>query len=284
MTRRGFALLTVLWLLATLSAVVGTALALAGTGIATSRNRIVLTRAAWAREACLEILLARYATDPSIIGVDTVELGRDVWCRADLTDVAARLDLNRATPAALRTVLQNDTLTDAVLDWRDADDVPRPLGAEAEWYRTGRRLPRNGPLADVRELALVRGFDSATAARLQPLLTTDGTGQINLNTAPPAVLATLPGFGPEAVAAVLGRRGSGSPLTGTDRLLSLLSPSARSAVLQQYQEFTRQATYTAPRYLATIEGGVHRSPLISRAVLTLVPAARRLAVIRRRTE
>jgi general secretion pathway protein K len=285
MKRRGFALLTVLWVTAALSALVAASLALAGTGSATSRNRIVLTRGAWAREACVDMLLARYAEDPSIRKIDTVDLGRGVWCRAELTNAAARMDLNLATPEMVRALLGNDSMADALLDWRDADDIPRPLGAESDWYRAaGRRVPRNGPLVDVGELSWVRGFDNANVARLATLLTTDGTGQLDVSAAPPRLLATLPGLGPEALAALMRRRSAGTPVVGIDQFLALLPPAGRSSLLEHYQEFSRQAVYAAPRFTAQVEGGVRGMVPVSRALLTLVPAPGRLAVIRRRTQ
>ncbi len=48
---------------------------------------------------------------------------------------------------------------DAILDWIDADDEPRPFGAESEYY-SGLPTPyepANGPLQSVEELLLVRG-------------------------------------------------------------------------------------------------------------------------------
>jgi DNA uptake protein ComE-like DNA-binding protein len=55
------------------------------------------------------------------------------------------------------------SLTDALLDFIDADDVPRPEGAEQEYYSA---LPQpyrihNGPLSTVEQLLLVRGFTPA---------------------------------------------------------------------------------------------------------------------------
>ena len=61
MSRRGFALLAVLWTLTAITMLTGAAMAVARLGSATTRNRVLLTRAAWAREACAEILQARYA-------------------------------------------------------------------------------------------------------------------------------------------------------------------------------------------------------------------------------
>lgn len=48
---------------------------------------------------------------------------------------------------------------DAILDWLDEDDEPRPMGAEEEYYATlpTPYAPRNGPIDTVEELLLVRG-------------------------------------------------------------------------------------------------------------------------------
>jgi DNA uptake protein ComE-like DNA-binding protein len=50
-------------------------------------------------------------------------------------------------------------VADAILDWLDADDEPRSAGAEAEAYAqlTPPYKPRNGPIADLDELLMVRG-------------------------------------------------------------------------------------------------------------------------------
>ena len=285
MSRRGFALISVLWVLATLSAVVGASLALVQTENAAGQNRIALTRGAWAREACLEILLGRYATDAATGSIDSVDLGRGTWCRAVVSNPAAKLDLNRAAADALGILIGNDTLVDAVLDWRDADDITRPFGAERVWYEAShRRRPRNAPFADVGELRLVKGFDSARVSRLEQYLSTEGIGQIDINAAAPEVLATLPGFVPETEAAVLFRRRSGARIENADQLLALLPASARARLLERYQEFTRVAVYAAPQFVVTIEGGVRGLAPVSRAWVTLVPAAGRMAVVRRRSE
>ena len=52
-----------------------------------------------------------------------------------------------------------DDVADAILDWIDADDNPRPNGAESQYY-LGLPLPyvpRNGPPVTIDELLLVRG-------------------------------------------------------------------------------------------------------------------------------
>lgn len=284
MTRRGFALLAVLWTLTAVTVFTGAVMTAAALGSATTRNRVWLTRAAWAREACVEILEARYAQDASVRRIDSVDLGRGTWCRATLEDPSTKLNLNLADRTALVTVLQSvlrrptavDSLVDALLDWRDPDTVPRPFGEESA-------RNRNGPLADLWELRSVRGFTDSLVESLRPFLTTRGTGVINVNAAPREVLSALPGMTEEGVAVLMMHRG-GAPISGADVLAGLLSPDARAALLPSYPEFVRAAAFTAPQFIAVVEGSVRGTPLVARVTLTLVPVPGRLAVIRRETE
>ena len=284
MTRRGFALLAVLWTLTAVTAFTGATLAIVRLGSLTTRNRVLLTRAAWAREACSEILQARYAADPAIRHVDSVDLGRRTWCVATLEDPSAKLNLNLADRTALVTVIGAvvhrattvDSLVDALLDWRDPDTVPRPFGEESS-------RNRNGPLANVAELRSVRGYTDSLVSSLRAFLTTRGTGVVNVNAAPPPVLETLPGMSPEAVQLLVTRRGS-TAISNTDALVGLLSPGARATLLASYPEFVRAAAFSPPQLIAVIAGGVRGTPLVARMTLTVVPVAGRLAVIRRETE
>ena len=282
----GFALLAVLWVLAALVVLAAAALAVARTGSQATRNRILLARAEWAREACGEILLGRWASPPDAqtARLDSVDVGRGTWCTATLDDPSSRLNLNLADRAALVAVLEAvtsrgapiDSLVDALLDWRDPDSLPRRFGDEPP-------ASRNGPFADVAELRSVRGFDDSLVARLSAFLTTRGTGAINVNAAPRTVLATLPGIAGEGVEMVIMRRRA-APLPGADALAGLLSSGSWATLLTSYPEFVRAAVFAPPTLVAVVMGGVHGTPLVARATLTLVPVAGRLAVIRRETE
>jgi general secretion pathway protein K len=284
MSRRGFALLAVLWTLTAITMLTTVAMAVARLGSTTTRNRVLLTRAAWAREACGELLQARYAQDASIRWLDSVDLGRGTWCTAALEDPSAKLNLNLADRADLVTVLQGvvhrsslvDSLVDALLDWRDPDTMPRPFGDESS-------RNRNGPLADVWELRYVRGFTDSLVGSLAPFLTTRGTGAINVNAATPQVLETLPGMTDGAVRVLIMHRGQ-TALPNADVLVGLLSPSARQMLLASYPEFVRVAVFAPPQLIAMVTGGVRGTSLSARVTLTTVPVAGRLAVIRRETE
>jgi DNA uptake protein ComE-like DNA-binding protein len=84
--------------------------------------------------------------------------------RYGLTDEASKLDLNEASEAMLsRLPGLKLPQAQALWDFLDIDDIARPEGAEQEYYDT---LPtaytvRNGPLASIDELLLVRGFTRA---------------------------------------------------------------------------------------------------------------------------
>lgn len=106
-------------------------------------------------------------------------------------------------------------LADAVVDWIDPDDLPTGQnGAEAAYYLGlagdgGQAVPANRPLADVAELARVRGFDAAALARLAPYVAAlPGTTTVNINTAAAEVVAALiPGMSLDDARAALARRG-----------------------------------------------------------------------------
>ncbi len=145
MSHRGFALLAVLWLLVALAAVGGVSVAAVRLGTVTTRNRILLARAEWAREACAEILLARYAYHPAIRALDTIDLGRGTWCTARLADPGARLNVNAADRQQLLTALS-------------------VVGSRLSVTAIADSLIARRPFADVAELADLTGIDSVTLA------------------------------------------------------------------------------------------------------------------------
>ena len=285
-------MLSVLWLIGALAMVAATSLALARTGAQASRNRILLARAGWAREACMEILLGRYAqaADRPIVekladvapALDSVDLGRDTWCEVALDDPSSLLNLNLSDAEQLRALLGSDSLVDALLDWRDPDDVTRPAGAEASWYRAHDRIaPRNRPFASVEELSLVTGFDTLSLGRL---FTTRGNGMVNVNSAPAPVIRAALRLPDETVAMLMRRRSVGRRVTGVDELLALASPSARQILSARYQDLVQRSGFAPAEMVAAVSGHVGGSRLSATMYATLVPLPERLAVIRRETE
>lgn len=90
-------------------------------------------------------------------------------------------------------------LLPAIADWVDADDRPQDSGAEDGWYRSqaDASLAANAPMTRVEELAFVRGMSLPAMTRLAPFVTSlplDASGAgtpVNVNTAPPEVLAAV---------------------------------------------------------------------------------------------
>jgi type II secretory pathway component PulK len=291
MNRRGFALLAVLWLITSLSLLAATGLITVRQRLKASANRVTLTRAEWAREACVEIMLAR-GFIRSMNGQTSVartsgrvDLGRNTWCELGVTDPGSRLNLNLASDVSLRALLPNDSLVDALLDWRDKDDIPRQLGAEADWYQSRRKpLPRNGPLASLDELMRVRGFELLDQAGLAATLGVRGRGTINLNSAPPEVLRAALEFPNELIQLVQRRNRQGRPVESLDQLISLASPSLRPNLARRYQELIQLLAFGPGELVVVATAGVGPSPPCSRITLTVVPTGDRVAVIRREAE
>ena len=145
---------------------------------------------------------------------------------------AGRVNLNTADAPLLRLMLggldldegRMDTIVDSILDWRDPDEFHRASGAESSYYLS---LPqpytsKNADFDGVEELQWVKGVTPELYPHLQERFTAFhdpaaqgrqlralfrkrsdvGSGRINLNAAPPAVLMALPGMTEERAAAL----------------------------------------------------------------------------------
>lgn len=120
---------------------------------------------------------------------------------------------------------QASALTDALADWIDADDVPRPRGAEDEYYLAMQPpVPTaNRPLTEVAELAQVRGFDASVRARVQPFVSVlPRFTAVNVNTAQAEVLAAITvGLGLDGARSLVARRDGSYFRNRTDFLEAL---------------------------------------------------------------
>jgi len=306
---RGFVLLAVLWVMVGVSAV-GFGLALVARRTAgAARNRRAATVAMWLAEDCASRAESAIGSALAHQGSDSTSTAGVVlrsWSRLDQAVAASpdmsgapcgfamrptgtTLDINSADDsmlARLFVALGNapaaaDSLADAILDWRDADDVRRPSGAEAAWYLAQRRQPpRNGAFADVRELSRVRGLENQSG--LDSVLGVD-QDRIVLDRAPLAVIAALPGFTNEALGQVAGHRARGTPIPDLLSLGAELSPAGRAALLADYPDLVRLTTSEPDAWVLTARG-VSGAPAVTQVLeLRLVRAGDRAAVVRRRT-
>ena len=314
---RGYALLAVLWVMTGVAALV-LALSLGSRGaVATARNRMELTRAAWRAEDCLERARAVVgeALQPAVIDrrrdprywfhLDHLIAGSAIvnGCPGTVTVVPAgtALDVNVAAEEQLRRFFvalgvrgsRADSLADALLDWRDRDDVPRANGAEREWYELhGRSPPRNGPLGGVGELAYVRGFTDVGEPigpdSLRALLTVD-PGRIVLDLAPLPVVASLPGITEETVARLEERRVRGAePLSELIALGAELSVLSRDSLLRHFAELSVLTSPEPEAWIVTARAhaGDHSAgpdDIVASIEVRLVRAGSRAAIVRRRS-
>lgn len=229
--RRGVALLAALWLIVVASALGAVALAMAHAGINGAANRIQLLRGEWRAEGCLQEALASFddlsrtssAAEASWVALDSLVRSQgflDASCSVTAAPIGDRLSLASATAAEVAgylcssgvTPARADSMAAALVDWRDSDDSPMPLGAERLWYvQHNRRPPNNSPVTSVAELALVRGFEHRESW-------TEGLGaepgRVWIARAPDRVIAAAAGATETQVAELRARLGR--PLTVRD--------------------------------------------------------------------
>jgi len=172
--------------------------------------------------------------DRHFSGMREVAVG-DARFGVAVVDLSARIDLNHADEATLRTFVAQFTdesratrIVAALEDWEDADDLTRPNGAEAaEYGRAGSPyVPRNGPLQRLDDFAHVLGVTDSLALAVAPYITVDGDKRVNINTAPEPVLASLPGIGPAGARTLIARRDGGETFTSTAVVEDLLRAGA----------------------------------------------------------
>lgn len=280
--RRGFALPVALWVVVAMGAVAAGSLHAARLVHTAIENRIVLARAGWARDGCVELLLLRYRSEVPAAGMDSVDLGRTAWCRAAVTDPSTRINVNLASRSVLSRLLGSDSLAQALIDWRDPDDEPGPGGAEREWYRAaGRRGPRNAPLQDLAELRGIRGFEGLDEGRLSELLTLEGDGAVNLADASVQVLAAAMDVEGAALASMEQARREGWRAESVADLIARMPASAQPQLEGRLPELEAGMVVRPSRLVVLAEGRVGSSPLRAWARIVAVPLPERLAVVRR---
>lgn len=94
----------------------------------------------------------------------------------------------------LKALKLEERLAEPLADWIDADDDPRPYGAEAPEY-SSLKTPhgvRNGYVDATGELRLIKGYSGEVMRKIEPFVSPHNTdGLININTAPKEVLMAL---------------------------------------------------------------------------------------------
>jgi len=184
-----------------------------------------------------------------------------------LRDVGAAVNLNEADEVMLRQFFaqgldvdfaEADQLAQAILDWRDEDELPRINGGEREEYidEGALVLPPNRDFVNVDELRHVRGMTPEIYVRAAPHLTLIGDGDINLNSAPEPVLLAVPGLDRAGVTEILRLRESGRLPRADRELFGILPGVVGEALELQGRNFTNRTTYTTDQVEILVQGWV----------------------------
>ncbi|CAL1241197.1 general secretion pathway protein GspK [Candidatus Methylocalor cossyra] len=203
----GLALVLVLWVLALMTIMAGSY------SLSTQREAALLSHA---HERARGVALAEGGIHYAMLMLSLPDIQKRwradgteyLWevegarVRIRIFDESGKIDLNAAQEPTLRTVIQRlvhdedkaAALADAILDWRDSDDLKRMHGAEAEEYRAAGALqkPQNRNFLVLEELRGVLGVTPELYRALAPWFTLY-TGQDGLNPAkaPREILLTL---------------------------------------------------------------------------------------------
>jgi general secretion pathway protein K len=240
--QEGMALIVVLWLVVLLSIMaaghsrnVHTDTTLAARQVQSAKARALAE--AGINHVILEMLAAdsdrKLPVDGSLFNV---RIGDDNVTIA-VRDASGFIDLNAAKPELLDAALEacgvNEAarrdLVDAILDWRDGDDLRRLHGVEDDDYLASGVAwsSRDGAFEAVDELKYLPGMSQALYDRLAPYVTIySGRGGVNMEYAPPALITALTGEEvPMAEADVRDSNASG-PRNGVYHIYASASGSA----------------------------------------------------------
>ncbi len=164
-----------------------------------------------------------------------------------------------------------DRLGQEAADWQDGDDLVRGRGAESAAYeRAGAVVrPRNGYFVAPREFCELDRMSPELCAAALPYMTTLGTGQVDLNSAPLAVLRSLPGISAPVAELIVSRRTRGD-WNSVDEVIRVLPPTRQGEVSLALPELSRRARFRAEEIHLIVTATLPGSPVEGRveAVLT----------------
>lgn len=207
--QRGVALVFALWLVVLLSMIGGSHARnvrldtnLASNHVSSAKAKLLA--GSGVSRAILELFVADSALQWRFDGTEYRLESTEGKLRIRIRNAEGLVDLNAASSQVLAALLRTQqideetqvALLDAILDWRDKDDLRRLHGAEDRDYRFA-GLPYGTPdreFAMLDELRYVLGMGPDLFERIRPYLTLySGKSGVNPQYAPPDLLASLNG-------------------------------------------------------------------------------------------
>ena len=207
--QQGMALIIVLWLIVLLSVMAAGHSRNVHTDTRLASRQVQVAQARGLAEAGINHVILEMLADNSTneIPIDGTAFAIDVY--GTPVTLAVRkanglVDLNAASSDLLDAVLQaggvedgrRPALIDAILDWRDGDNLTHLNGIEDKDYLAA-GLPwtsRDDAFVSIDELKYLPGVDQGLFERMAPLVTVySGRAGIDIENAPPILVATLAG-------------------------------------------------------------------------------------------
>jgi general secretion pathway protein K len=228
--RRGAVLVTVLWLIALLSAL-AMAAAITFRGFA---GVVVLDRDRVQAEALLTGGLEAAVQTVDILGdtpLDELETTISLSTgsvHAHLSDEGGRIDIGKAPIEVLVSLFRYlgappataDTIAGAIDEWRKPLHANRSNAAVESPDESAKKTNVDQPFTDIRQLARIPGIAPEWVGAIAPFATVFGSETVNPLTAPAGVLAALPGVDASRVQAFLEtRRRNPTDATGLTSML-----------------------------------------------------------------
>lgn len=150
--------------------------------------------------------------DPEPYKISMGELGCDVY----IEDEGGKFNINTIKDGTKEMFIEflstkkinkedAESITDAILDWIDKDELHHVNGAESPYYKT---LPdpyssKNANFDSVEELLLIKGVTPLIYDEIRDSVTVFGSDKININFADRDILLSVPGLKEDAVNEIL---------------------------------------------------------------------------------
>ena len=206
--QKGMALVLVLWVLSLLTIMAGSfALSMRreSTIIGAVKNNAQALAIAESGIAMAEMMLLNpdptksWRADGNIYEITAA----DAKVRVRLLSEKGKIDINKASEGLLKSLLasspvdsdQQEKLVNAIIDWRDEDDLVHLEGAEKSEYKDAglNYQPGNKSFQSIEELQMVLGMDKAVFNWIEPLITIySGQQQVTVQQAAKEVLQVIP--------------------------------------------------------------------------------------------
>jgi general secretion pathway protein K len=154
--------------------------------------------------------------------------------RSRLSDEGGRIDVGKAPAEVLAALLRSvgasesaaNNVAQRIVERRYPGNAARPNNEPRPTTAATGTPPMRQPFSDLRQLQLIPGMRPEWVAAIAPLATVFGGETINPLTAPPGVIAALPGVAKGQADAFVRARRSSAP-ADVERLVRLVEPARR---------------------------------------------------------